>query len=180
MHDYIKNCIERDSPTLAAVGIFTLDRIRRDVGRALPAAGRQARRLLLATNSSYAEELLDQGPFALPSERSSTGREPYGGGGTNCEDLATPADEIRQVTEAIRDILSGRELDPTASSSPDLRRGVRSFTPVGMLKMAELQRQAYKARKKTVFRREREDIDSRLGRFIGSVSDVTWELRRKM
>ena len=77
---YIENRIERDSRTLAAVGTFTLDRIRRDVGRALPAAGRQARRLLLATNSSYAEELLDQGPFALPSERSSTGREPYGGG----------------------------------------------------------------------------------------------------
>ena len=122
------------------------------MGRALPAAGRQARRLLLATNSSYAEELLDQGPFALPSERSSTGREPYGGGGTNCEDLATPADEIRQVTEAIRDILSGRELDPSSSSSPGSRRGVQSFTPAGISRLSERQQRAYKARKTTLFR----------------------------
>ena len=64
---YIDNRIERDSPTLVAVGIFTLDRIRRDMERAVLAAGRQARRLLLTTNSSYAEWLLDQGPLTLPS-----------------------------------------------------------------------------------------------------------------
>ena len=46
--------------------------------------------------------------------------------------------------------------------------------------MAERQRQAYKARKKTVFWREREDINSRPRRAIGSVSDATWELQQKI
>ena len=68
---YIENRIERDSGILAAVGIFAVYRIRRDVGRALPAAGRAARTLLLAANSTYAERLLERGAqFALPSTSS--------------------------------------------------------------------------------------------------------------
>ena len=106
------------------MGIFTLDRICRDMERAILAAGRQARRLLLATNSSYAKWLLNQGPLTFSSEWMSTGREPYSGGGTNYEEPTTPANKIPQVTKASHDILSGRELDPTTSSSPGLRRGV--------------------------------------------------------
>ncbi|KAL7534343.1 hypothetical protein ACHAXR_005803 [Thalassiosira sp. AJA248-18] len=169
---YIENRIERDAQTLAAVGLFTIDRIRRDIGRALPAAGRATRKLLLATNSSYAEKLLDvtdETPFALPSERSLTDR----------EELTTPADEIRQVTEAIRDILSGKELSESSSYSPT-RRGVRSFAPAGTSRLAERQRRAYKARKNTVLKREKEGIDRKFGRAIGSVSDATWEFRREM
>jgi len=71
----IANRIERDTKTLAAIGIFGLDRIRQDIGRALPAAGRQVKKLLLSSNSTYVEQLLDateNTPFALPSERSIT------------------------------------------------------------------------------------------------------------
>ena len=64
-------------------------------------------------------------------------------------------------------------MDPTSSSSPGSRRGVRSFAPVGMSQLAERQQQAYKVRKKTVFQSKREDIGSRLGRAIGSGSDAT-------
>ncbi|KAL7535099.1 hypothetical protein ACHAWF_005058 [Thalassiosira exigua] len=173
---YIENRIERDAQTLAAVGLFTLDRIRKDVGRALPAAGRQARRLLLATNSTYAERLLDatdETPFALPSERSLTDREVLDGYGDLYDELSTPADEIRQVVEAISDILAGRD-------RPDSSRGVRSFAPAGTARLAERQRRAYGARKKTVLRREREGAGKRLGRAAGAVSDATWELRREM
>jgi len=180
---YIENRIERDSQTLAAVGLFTLERIRRDVGRALPAAGRATRKLLLSTNSTYAEKLLDvtdKTPFALPSERSLTDREMYedgANGGGLYEELSTPADEIRQVTEAIRDILLGKELP---DSDPNSRRGVRSFAPAGTSRLAERQRLAYKARKKTVLKREEEGIDRKLGRALGSVTDATWEFRREM
>lgn len=171
---YIENRVERDTKTLAAVGLFTLDRIQRDVSRALPSAGRQVKKLLLASNSTYAEKILrvtEKTMFALPSEISITKREM-----DSYEDLATPVDEIKQVTEAIRDILSGKEL-PTSSSR---RRVVRSLAPAGTSRTAERQQRAYQARKKTILRREKEGIDRTLGRAIGSVSDATWELSQEM
>jgi len=181
---YIENRIERDTQTLAAVGLFTVDRIRRDIGRALPAAGRATRQLLLSTNSTYAEKLLDvtdKTPFALPAERSLTDREMLDGYNELYEELTTPADEIRQVTEAIRDILSGKELtDASSSSYTNARRGVRSFAPAGTSKLAERQRRAYKARKQTVLKRESEGIDRKVSRAFGSVTDATWEFRREM
>ena len=175
MQIYIENRIERDTQTLAAVGIFTFDRIRRDVGRALPAAGRQVKKLLLASNSTYAEKLVEateKTVMALPSERSKTDREM-----DSYEELTTAADEIKQVTEAIRDILAGKELSASSSSR---RRGVRSLAPAGTSRMAERQQRAYLARKKTVLQREQEGIDKTIGRAIGSVSDATWELRQEM
>jgi hypothetical protein len=173
---YIENRIERDTQTLAAIGLFTLERVRRDISRALPAAGRQVKKLLLTSNSTYAEKLLDatnKTGFALPSERSMTDREM-----DSYEELTTPADEIKQVTEAIRDILSGKEV--LGSSSAAGRRGVRSLAPAGTSRMAERQQRAYQARKRTVLQREKEGIDRTLGRAIGSVTDVTWELRQEM
>jgi len=179
---YIANRIERDTKTLAAVGLFTFDRIRKDIGRALPAAGRATRQLLLSSNSTYVERLLDvtdQTPFALPSERSLTNRDIVGSGYDELyEDLTTPADEIRSVTSAILDILSGKEIDYDQSSSA--RRSVKSFAPAGTSRMAERQKRAYKARKQTVLKREKEGIDRKVGRAIGSVSDATWEFRREM
>lgn len=179
---YIANRIERDTKTLAAVGLFTFDRIRKDIGRALPAAGRATRQLLLSSNSTYAERLLDvtdQTPFALPSDRSLTNRDIVGSGYDELyEDLTTPADEIRSVTSAILDILSGKEIDYDQSSSA--RRSVKSFAPAGTSRMAERQKRAYTARKQTVLKREKEGIDRKVGRAIGSVSDATWEFRREM
>jgi len=184
---YIENRIERDTAALAAVGLFTVDRIRKDIGRALPAAGRATRKLLLSSNSSYAEtflDLSDKTPFALPSERSLTNREMLDGYSELYEELTTPADEIRQVTEAIRDILSGKvELnsDDESGYSPNAsRRGVRSFAPAGTSKLAERQRRAYRARKKTVLKRENEGVDRKVSRAFGSVTDATWEFRREM
>ncbi len=162
---------------MAAIGLFGLERIRQDIGRALPAAGRQVRQLLLASNSTYVEKFLDvtdKTPFALPSERSLTDREL----------LTTPADEIKAVTGAILDILAGNELPESSSysssSSSSSTRNVRSFAPAGTSKLAERQKRAYQARKKTVLKREREGIDRSFGRTIGSLTDATWELRREM
>ncbi|KAL3773081.1 hypothetical protein ACHAW5_007296 [Stephanodiscus triporus] len=184
---YIENRIERDSGILAAVGIFAVDRIRRDVGRALPAAGRAARTLLLAANSTYAERLLEQSaPFALPSSASSSfvaaeddddDDDDRESDGALLLPSTTPAEEVREVVEAIRDILSGRDI---ASSSSSRRRAVKSLAPAGTARLAERQRLAYGARRRTVLRREREGIDRRIGRAVGSVSDATWEFRREM
>lgn len=172
---YIENRIERDAGILAAVGIFAVDRIRRDVGRALPAASRAARTLLLSSNSTYAERLVDRPLFALPSERIvMEDRESIN------DDGSTPTEEIREVVTAIRDILSGRDVLLSSSSSSSRRRTVRSFAPAGTAQMAERQRLAYGARKTTVLRREREGIDRKLGRAIGSISDATWEFQREM
>ena len=170
----IANRIERDTKTLAAIGLFGLDRIRQDIGRALPAAGRQVKKLLLSSNSTYVEQFLDateNTPFALPSERSMTEREM----------LTTPADEIKAVTGAILEILAGNELPESSSSSfSNPRRNLGSFAPAGTSKLAERQKRAYQARKKTVLKREREGIDRSFGRTIGSLTDATWELRREM
>ncbi len=191
---YIENRIERDSGILAAVSIFAIERIRRDVTRALPAAGRAARTLLLSSNSTYAERLAERGStFALPSERSPSSscrvatteeERRYDGivESIDDDDGGSPADEVREVVEAIRDILSGRDVASSSSSSSPAarRRTVRSFAPAGTAQLAERQRLAYGARKKTVLRREREGPDRKLGRAIGSVSDATWEFRREM
>lgn len=165
---YIENRIERDVQTLGAVGIFAFERVKRDIVRALPVAGRQVKKLLLASNSTYAEKLVEateKTVLALPTQSS-------------YEELTTAADEIKQVAEAIRDILAGKELPPTSAASQ--RRGVKSIAPAGTSRMAERQQRAYQARKKTVLQREKEGIDRTLGRAIGSVSDATWELRQEM
>ena len=172
---YIENRIERDAGILAAVGIFAVDRIRRDVGRALPAAGRAARTLLLSSNSTYAERLVDRPMFALPSERS----EAENRGSLDNNEGSTPADEIREVVAAIRDILMDAP-PSSSSSSTSRRRTVRSFAPAGTSQTAERQRLAYDSRKKTVLRREREGIDRKFSRALGSVTDATWEFQREM
>jgi len=182
---YVENRIERDAQLLASVGLFAWDRVQRDVARALPAAGRQVKRALLASNSSYAEKLLNVtekvGVLALPTERSTTN------GGLNdrslYDEMATPADEIKQVTTAILDILSGKELPSSSSYPANPRRGsssLKSLAPAGTSKLAERQRRAYQARKQSVLQREKEGVDSKLWRGIGGISDATYELRREM
>lgn len=123
-------------------------------------------------------DVTDRTPFALPAERSFTEREMPGD--MMYDELSTPADEIRQVTEAIFDILSRKRLQSDSSAYSNSRRGVRSFAPAGTSKLAERQRRAYQARKQTVLKREKEGIDRKVGRAIGSVADATWEFRREM
>ena len=172
---YIENRVERDAKTLAAVGLFAADRIRKDIGRALPsvtsAAGRVTKRLLLSTNSTVATKIVEATEeskiFALPSERTMTEREL----------MTTPEDEIKAVTGALLDILSGKDY---VDESSDGNRGISSFAPAGTSKLSERQKRAYKARKSTVIKREQEGIDRKVGRAFGSVTDTAWELKREM
>jgi len=182
---YIENRIEADSKLLASVGIYAMERIKLDVSRALPAAGKQAKKLartaLLSSNSSYAEGILNDPlgkALLLPPERSDMDDNAL------YEDLSTPADEIKKVTESIRDILSGKEVTigqrSVGAKFDSKNRGLRSLAPAGTSRVAERQRRAYQARKETVLKREKEGIDQKFGRTLGSVSDMGWEMKKEM
>jgi len=118
---WVTNKVENDVKVLAALGLFAWDRAVRDVGRALPAAGTSAKRIFLLTNTSAYEE--PQAP--KPSIE---------------EEMNRPADEIKSVSRAIFDILSGERM------SAD--RGLRTAAPAGTVNAAERQRRAYNQRRK--------------------------------
>ena len=179
----IENRIERDSKLFASLGLFAWERARRDVARALPETGRtgaavgRAMRTAarqLAANSSYAEYIPEEN-FILPPSKYGEGVEP------NVRDeLNTVGDEIKSVTESIRDILSGKGVDEDGvDTSP--RRGLRSVAPAGTgSKAAERQRRAYQRRKETVLAREKEGIDKKFRRGVESVTDAAAEIKREM
>ena len=179
----IENRIERDSKLFASLGLFAWERAKRDVARALPeigrtgaAVGRAMRTAVrqLAANSSYAEYIPEEN-FILPPSKYGEGVEP------NVRDeLNTVGDEIRSVTESVRDILSGKGVDGDGvDTSP--RRGLRSVAPAGTgSKAAERQRRAYQRRKETVLAREKEGIDKKFRRGVESVTDAAAEIKREM
>jgi len=179
----IENRIERDSKLFASLGLFAWERAKRDVARALPETGRtgaavgRAMRTAarqLAANSSYAEYIPEEN-FILPPSKYGEGVE------TNVRDeLNTVGDEIKSVTESIRDILSGKGVDGDGvDTSP--RRGLRSVAPAGTgSQAAERQRRAYQRRKETVLAREKEGIDKKFRRGVESVTDAAAEIKREM
>jgi len=87
------------------------------------------------------------------------------------EDMNTPLDEIKLVTQSIKDILSGNAVDGERS------RVIKSVAPAGSSKNAERLRRAYQRRKETVFKREKESIDAKIGRTAGAITDAAWELK---
>ena len=179
----IENRIERDSKLFASLGLFAWERAKRDVARALPETGRTGAAVgramrnaarQLAANSSYAEYIPEEN-FILPPSKYGEGVE------TNVRDeLNTVGDEIRSVTESIRDILSGKGVDGDGvDTSP--RRGLRSVAPAGTgSKAAERQRRAYQRRKETVLAREKEGIDKKFRRGVESVTDAAAEIKKEM
>jgi len=172
---FVQNRIERDAQLLASIGLFAWERTLKDVGRALPSAGKSgagmAKKMrdslfLLTTNSSFVE-YIPKGNFILPPSKYSAGVET-----SVFEKLNTPMDEIKSVTEAIRDILSGK------SVSQD--RGLRSVAPAGASNNAERQKMAFERRKETVLKREKEGIDAKVMRATSTLADSAWELKREM
>ncbi|CAB9508526.1 Putative mitochondrial carrier protein PET8 [Seminavis robusta] len=90
---FVVNRIERDAMTLAALGLFAWERVVRDVGRALPAAG-----------NSTAAGREDKKSFLL-SEKSSV------------DEMTTPMDELKSVGTAVAEILKSGGTDGTTSAS---------------------------------------------------------------
>ena len=173
---YISNRIETDTKLLASLGIFVWERVVRDVGRALPAAGSSGaavgRSIRVATkqlgsSSSFADvrdAFTTKGP---PEEqRNLEDLDLY-------EELNTPLDEIKSVTQSIRDILMKGE-----SAASSAQRGIRSAAPAGQKTRTERQQRAYQKRKQTVLKREKEGIDVR--RVAGTVVDAAYEVGRDL
>lgn len=172
---YVQNRVERDAKLLASIGIFAVQRALKDTGRALPASGKTGVKMAetmrkalfqLSSNSSFVE-YIPKDNFVLPPSKYSSSAQ------TNIyEELNTPMDEIRSVTKAIKDILSGK----TVSEN----RGLRSVAAANAGRSAERQQKAYERRKETVLRREKEGLDRKVARATSGVSDAAWELKREM
>jgi hypothetical protein len=180
---FIENRIERDTRLLASLGIFVWDRVVRDVARALPAAsssgavGRAVRtatrqlqgstttsRTSTSTSTSTASSDVDD-TVRVTDERKLEELDLY-------EEMNTPLDEIKSVTQAIQDILKG-EASSTAS-----QRGIRTAAPAGQKTRTERQQRAYQKRKQTVLKREKEGVD--VLRVAGKVVDAAYEVRRDL
>lgn len=172
---FVQNRIERDAQLLASIGVFTWERALKDIGRALPSAGKSGAgmakkmrdSLFLLTNNSSFIEYIPEDNFILPPSKYSEGVET-----SVFEELNTPLDEIKSVTKAIRDILSGK------SASQD--RGLRSVAPAGRSKSAERQKNAFERKKETVLKREKEGIDAKVMRATSTLTDAAWEFKREM
>jgi len=172
---FVQNRIERDAQLLASIGVFAWERALKDVGRALPSAGKSGAgmakkmrdSLFLLTNNSSFVEYIPTDNFILPPSKYSQGVET-----SAFEELNTPLDEIKSVTEAIRDILAGKTV------SQD--RGLRSVAPAGRSKSTERQKMAFERKKNTVLKREKEGIDAKVMRATSTVTDAAWELKREM
>ena len=174
---YIENRIERDTRLVASLGIFVWDRVVRDVARALPAAAgsvRTATRQLTSSarsstttsNSTSSSSSYAEATSSLQSDqRKLEDLNLY-------EEMNTPLDEIRSVTQAIQDILKGE------TSSSTSQRGIRSAAPAGQKTRTERQQRAYQKRKQTVLKREKEGVDIR--RVAGTVVDAAYEVRRDL
>ena len=183
---YLQNRIERDAKLLASISIFAWERALKDVGRALPSAGKSGARvanqvkktiLSLSNNSSFVQNGMNsdqnQNPFLLSSSSAFLKDDNVIDEEKNIYDeLTTPGDEIQKVSESIRDILSGKGV------SSD--RGLRSVAPAGTARSAERQRAAFARRKETTLKREKEGIDKKAMRAASSVTDAAWEIKREM
>lgn len=152
----VKNRVERDLKLAASLGLFALDRAMKDSGRALGAA-KERTVFLLSEKSSY------EGQVENTTSTASL-----------FEDMNTPLDEIKLVTQSIKDILSGNTVDGERS------RVIKSVAPAGSSKNAERLRRAYQRRKETVFKREKESIDAKIGRTAGAITDAAWELKSEI
>lgn len=173
---FIQNRIDRDAKLLATIGVFAWQRAMKDVGRALPSAGKSgagmAKKMrdslfLLANNSSYVPYIAKDN-FILPPSKYSAGveRGVY-------EELNTPMDEIKSVTEAIRNILAGKAVS-------EQQRGLNSVARAGVNFNAERQKMAFERRKKTVLKREKEGFDAKVLRATSTLTDTAWELKREI
>eukprot|EP00546_Thalassionema_frauenfeldii_P000008 CAMPEP_0178931530 /NCGR_PEP_ID=MMETSP0786-20121207/21972_1 /TAXON_ID=186022 /ORGANISM="Thalassionema frauenfeldii, Strain CCMP 1798" /LENGTH=725 /DNA_ID=CAMNT_0020608439 /DNA_START=236 /DNA_END=2413 /DNA_ORIENTATION=+ len=177
---YVVNRAQRDSALLASIGIFTLERMKRDIARALPVAGStgaavgrafQTTARQLGSSSSFQDvkQAIKKGAESIAEEKEERKLEDVE---NLYDELNTPLDEIKSVTQSIKKILAGEK------SETSFERGLRSAAPAGTKKRTERQQRAYQKRKQTVLKEEREGIN--VGKISGSVVDVAWEVKRDL
>ena len=110
---HIENRVKRDLKHLASIGIFAWDRIQKDVINALLSSGRSGvniankmRKALfqLSSNNSVVEYILEDNFILGPSKYRDDADLP-----SIYDQMNTPMDEIKSVTESIRDIISKKK-----------------------------------------------------------------------
>ena len=166
---FVSNRIERDAKLLASVGLFAWERAVRDVGRALPASGTSG----AAVGRAMRKAARQLGNSSSYQEMQESSRRSLQDLDNLYEELNTPMDEIKSVTQSIRDILKGESVS-TASSG----RRLRSVAPAGQGKSAERLKRAYRRRKVSTLKREKEILN--LQRAAGTVIDTAAEVRREL
>lgn len=177
---YVVNRAQRDSALLASLGIFTLERMKRDIARALPVAGSagaavgrafQTTARQLGSSSSFQDvkQAIKKGAETIAEEKEERKLEDVE---NLYDELNTPLDEIKSVTQSIKKILAGEKAETS------FERGLRSAAPAGAKKRTERQQRAYQKRKQTVLKKEKEGIN--VGKISGSVVDVAWEVKRDL
>ena len=160
------NRLERDAKLLASVGLFAWERAVKDVARALPSSGTSGAAVGRAVRTA-ARRLGNSSSFEEMQEKRSLQEMD-----NLYEELNTPMDEIRSVSQSIRDILKGE------SVSASTGRGLRSVAPAGQGQNAERQRRAYRRRKMSTLKQEREVLNPL--RAAGSVIDTAAEMKREL
>mmetsp|Transcript_2123 Transcript_2123/g.3132 ORF Transcript_2123/g.3132 Transcript_2123/m.3132 type:complete len:768 (-) Transcript_2123:108-2411(-) len=177
---FLVNRAQRDSTLLASIGVFAWERAVRDVARAIPAAGFTSASVGRALKTT-ARQLGSSSSFQDVKQAIKKGAKTVaeGKGERKLEDvenlydeLNTPLDEIKSVTQSIRKILAGETPKTTTE------RGLRSAAPAGAKKRTERQQRAYQKRKQTVLKQEKEGLN--VGRISGNVVDVAWEVKRDL
>jgi hypothetical protein len=163
---WVTNKIEQDVKVIAALGVFTWDRVTRDVARALPAARNAAKKqlLTLSNSSSYVAAVLS--PNALMEDENQSQN--------FVQEMNRPEDEIKSVSRDFFSILSGERTAFTSGTSATTGRGLRTVAPAGTANSAERQRRALQQRRKL------EQAKKSVTNIGGSVVDTAWELRREL
>lgn len=165
---FVVNRIERDAKLLASVGLFAWERAVRDVGRALPSSGQSGAAVGRAMRNA-ARQLSNSSSYEEIQEKRKSLQEMN----NLYEELNTPMDEIKSVTQSIRDILKGESVS-TASSG----RSLRSVAPAGQASSTERQKRAYRRRKASTLKQEKEVIN--LQRAAGGVIDTAAQVKREL
>ena len=196
---FIQNRIERDAQLVAALGIFAFDRIKKDVARALPSQSSVQQSikksvLQIAAQSSFVPGVDESTLQNLENEtKTFIENENQNEEETSLYDeFNTPSDEIKEVFQSIKTILSGdtsKYLSQSStlpskssfvSSSSRLNSNLRSIAPAGSISNAERQRRAYARQKATKLAREKDTAPVKLGRIAGSVTGTAYELTKEI
>lgn len=177
---FLSNRIERDAKLLASVGLFTLIRVFDDTNRVMQ----------LTSNSSFAIFKNRSEIFFLPSSdqintvnNSFSYQDLY-------NELNTPLDEIKIVSESIRDIfksstttLSLKNPRSRFTNSVNLfdqkpRLGLKSIAKAGNNNLR--QQRAFERAQQTVINREKEPVNEKLSRVVSSMTSAAWEIQSEM
>jgi len=158
----IANKIERDLSLSVSLGAFFLERAAKDTSRALKASAPPKQVFSIGASNknetTTTNTLLWSGNVSTPTDLR--------------QELNTPADEIKLVTQNIQDILAGN----TIQSGNRLR-----FLTDRNASPRERSKRAYATRKKLLLAREKEILPVKMGRLANEVLvDGTWQMKEEL